>query len=342
MKVNFILDMEQSLKGSGVYSSATRLAEKLRQHGIETEINGKKPPYDIYHFQTSLPQSFLKAKLLSRRAKKKYKVLMTGHTTIEDFRNSFLFSNRIDRVLTPYLKKYYSYADYLIAVSEHNRDILLGYGYNENRIEIVSNGIDLKRKYRNKKLGLLTREKLDIPKNQLLIVTVGICIYRKAPDVFTDIALSVPDHKFVWIGKYFPLGTIAHSKLLREKFKLARNHANVQYTGYISKKTFNGLLNAGDIFLYVSREENQGIALLEAMAYGLVPVVRDHPVFSWLTDNTDCLKGSSVDDFSNRIRRLDRDRTLLNRLRNEGKKSLQSHDIEKSITKLANLYTSIT
>ncbi|MHA1226166.1 MAG: glycosyltransferase family 4 protein [Candidatus Hodarchaeales archaeon] len=342
MKVNFILDMEQSLKGSGVYSSATRLAEKLQQHGIKTEINGNKPPYDIYHFQTSLPQSFLKARLLSQRTRRKYKVLMTGHTTIEDFRNSFLFSNRIDRILTPYLKKYYSYADYLVAVSEYNRDILLGYGYDENRIEIISNGIDLKKIRRNEKLGRITREKLNIPKDQLLIVTVGICIYRKAPDVFTDIALSVPEHEFLWIGKYFPLGTIAHSPYLRDKFKLARKHDNIQFTGYISKKTFDGLLNAGDIFLYVSREENQGIALLEAIAYGLVPVVRDHPVFSWLTDNVDSLKGTTVNDFANCIRKLEDNRTLLNKLKIEGKKSLQAHDIEKSVAKLANLYTSIS
>ena len=64
MKVNFILDMEKGLIGSGVYNSAVRLAQQLKSHGIDTEVNGKNPPCDIYHFQTALPQSLLKVRIL--------------------------------------------------------------------------------------------------------------------------------------------------------------------------------------------------------------------------------------------------------------------------------------
>ena len=139
MKVNFILDMEKSLVGSGVYNSAIRLVEQLQSFGIDVDINGKKSnSYDIFHFQTALPQSLLKAKILAKKTNRKYKILMTGHTTIEDFRNSFLFSNRIDFALIPYLTKYYSYADHLIAVSEYNRQILQRYGFNSNSITVIS------------------------------------------------------------------------------------------------------------------------------------------------------------------------------------------------------------
>ena len=62
MKVNFILDMANSLVGSGVYNSAVRLVEQLRSFGIDADINGKiSKPYDIYHFQTALPQSLLES-----------------------------------------------------------------------------------------------------------------------------------------------------------------------------------------------------------------------------------------------------------------------------------------
>lgn len=342
MKVNFILDMENSLVGSGVYNSAVRLAEQLRSLGIDIDINGKKHnSYDIYHFQTALPQSLLKAKLLAKKPFRKYKILMTGHTTIEDFRNSFLFSNRIDFALIPYLTKYYSYADYLIAVSDYNRKILLRYGYDPNSIRVISNGIDLTKNRKNSELRRRARIKLGLTENQMLILSVGLCIYRKGPDVFSNVASLTPDHRFMWIGKYLPLGVIAHSPHLRTHFQQARNLSNINFTGYVSRTTLDALWNAADIFLYVSREENQGIALLESIAYGLTPVVRDHPVFNWLSHGQNCLKGNTPKEFSSHITKLAKDRTLRKKLSDNGQNTLQSHDITKSIKKLADLYSEL-
>jgi 1,2-diacylglycerol-3-alpha-glucose alpha-1,2-glucosyltransferase len=340
MKVNFILDFEKSLIGSGVYSSAIRIAEKLKEFGITTDVNGSNHPYDIYHFQTSLPQSLLRAKILNRR-KRTYKILMTGHTTIEDFRDSFLLSNRINFALIPYLTKFYSYADYLIAVSDYNRDILLRYGYDPSKIRVISNGIDLTKIRKNYNLRIKTRKVLGISDEELIIIAVGLCIFRKAPDVFTEVALATPKHQFFWIGRYLPLGTIAHSSILREKFRLARKTPNIRFTGYVSRLTLNSLWNAADVFLYVSREENQGIALLESIAYGKVPIVRDHPVFAWLSSEKDCLKGTTVKDFSNQIQRLASDKKLREILQSNGELAIRAHDINKSVTKLANLYTEI-
>ncbi len=342
VRVSFILDMERSLIGSGVYTSATRIAKKLESSGIKVDINGKNHPYDIYHFHTSLPQSFIKAQILSKQKKRKYKIIMTGHTTIEDFRNSFLFSNHIDFALTPYLKKFYSFSDYLIAVSEYNRDILLQYGYNYSKINIISNGIELSKNRINNSLRTVTRKYLNFPDDKLLIITVGLCIYRKAPDIFVEVALNSPHHNFLWIGKYLPLSIVAHASLLRKKFNIARKTENIKFTGYVSQKTIEALWNAADVFLYVSREENQGIALLESIAYGKIPVVRDHPVFNWLTSDKDCLKGKTVEDFCLQIDRLSHNNKLIRRLQSNGKNTLEKHDINNSIKELADLYTYLT
>ncbi|MHA1947861.1 MAG: glycosyltransferase family 4 protein [Candidatus Hodarchaeales archaeon] len=342
MKVNFILDMANSLVGSGVYNSAVRLVEQLKSFGIDVDINGKKSNfYDIYHFQTALPQSLLKAKLLARKSSRKYKILMTGHTTIEDFRNSFLFSNRIDFALVPYLTKYYSYADYLIAVSDYNKKILLRYGYDSNSIRVISNGIDLRNNRKITGLRHRARKKLGITDDQMLILSVGLCIFRKGPDVFSKVAALTPEHRFMWIGKYLPLGMIAHSSRLRTSFQQARNLSNINFTGYVSRSTLDAIWNAADIFLYVSREENQGIALLESIAYGLTPVVRDHPVFNWLCHNENCLKGESPEEFSSHIENLAKDKNLRKKITYNGQKSLKSHDITKSIKELADLYTEL-
>jgi 1,2-diacylglycerol-3-alpha-glucose alpha-1,2-glucosyltransferase len=266
---------------------------------------------------------------------------MTGHTTIEDFRDSFLFSNRIDFALIPYLTKFYSFADYLVAVSEYNRSILLRYGYNPDRIHVISNGIDLNQIRESPNLRRMAREYMNISESQFLIVNVGICIYRKAPDLFIDIGLNTPEHRFLWIGKYWPLGVIAHSPYLRKKFQEARHADNIQFTGYVSRQTLEALWNAADVFLYVSREENQGIALLEAMAYGKIPIVREHPVFNWLTDTKDCLKGTTMEEFTKLIRTLREQPKLQVKIRENGRQVVQNHDIQDSVRQLAELYTKI-
>lgn len=337
-----MIDLEKGLVGSGVYSSATRLAKNLQDIGFEVDINGSNSNYDIYHFHTALPMSFIRARILSKIQKRKYKLVMHGHTTIEDFRNSFLFSNRIDRILVPYLKRYYSYADNLIAVSDYNKQILHNYGYNIDKISVISNGIDLSKKRGNLNFRSKARERLGITDDQFLIMSLGIAIYRKAPDVFSDIAKLTPEHRFIWPGKYLSLGTVAHSKLLREKYLQSRKLKNINFTDYVSYFTLMGLWNAADIFLYCSREENQGIALLESMAYGIVPVVRDHPVFNWLTDGKDCLKAKTVEEFSLKIHELHENKSLLNKLRKNGVNTLNQHDMKKTIKAIADLYTEIT
>ncbi|MFW9778586.1 MAG: glycosyltransferase family 4 protein [Candidatus Heimdallarchaeota archaeon] len=344
MRVNFILDMEKSLRGSGVYSSAVRFAKELERLGVDVVINGKSTSYDVFHFHTSLPQSLLKAQLIRRRrgTSTKYpQIVMTGHTTIEDFHDSFLFSNKVDFALIPYLTKFYSLADHLVAVSMYNRSVLTRYGFNSDQIHVISNGIDLNRISKNKNLRTLARKHLQINENQFLIVNVGICIYRKAPDMFVDVALNTPEHRFLWVGKYWPLGIIAHSPYLREKFRLAREAPNIQFAGYVSRRTLEALWNAADIFLYMSREENQGIALLEAIAYGKIPIVRKHPVFDWLTHKRDCLKGEIVQEFTDLIRDLGDHPDEFRKIRKNGQHIVQNHDIQNSIRELADLYAEI-
>ncbi|MFX0207969.1 MAG: glycosyltransferase family 4 protein, partial [Candidatus Hodarchaeota archaeon] len=337
MKINFILDMEKSLAGSGVFSSATRLAVGLRKKGFTVDINGKNPPYDIYHFHTALPQSMLKARLWFKKLRhgKHGKIVMHGHTTIEDFRDSFLFSNHIDWILIPYLKRYYALADHLIAVSPYNRAVLLRYGYPPDKISVISNGIDLSRFSGTiPTVRTVIRNFFGLKSQQLICLSLGICIWRKAPDIVVDVAQLTPDHHFFWLGKYFPLSSLAHAARLRQKFQHARTLPNLQFTDYVSYKTLVGMFHAADVFLYPSREENQGIALLEAMAYGKIPVVRDHPVFDWLTHGHDCLKATTPKEFSEALYKVAANHSLREMLQHNGQETLKIHRIETAIDKI--------
>jgi len=77
---------------------------------------------------------------------------------------------------------------------------------------------------------------------------------------------------------------------------LIESPRNCTFTGYIDD--IRGAFAAGDIFCFPTHEENEGIALLEAMAAGKPVLVRDIETFSWLADGEDSLKVSGrVDAF---------------------------------------------
>jgi 1,2-diacylglycerol-3-alpha-glucose alpha-1,2-glucosyltransferase len=326
------------MKGSGIYSSAKRLANTLIEgEGLNVDINGKGS-YDIYHFHTALPPSYLKARSIKKRRRgKKPIIFMHGHSTVEDFVNSFTFTDYLPPVLYPYLTRYYSLADRMISVSDHNRNLLLQYGIPPERISVVSNGMDFTKVKRDDRLRVKARDFLGLGKSDLLVFSIGINIYRKAIDVFVKIAEKCPRMTFIWIGKPM-IPFVSHVKEMKWAYKRARQLSNMRFAGYVSFKTLIGILNGGDVFLYPTREENQGIALLEAVAYGKVPVVREHPVFNWLTDGKDCLKAKTVDGFVSALEWINENREKANELANAATVHMTDHDLKKVAKEITNLY----
>jgi len=334
------------LEGSGIYSSATRLAKALSNYGYNVTINSRRSA-EILHFHTALPQSFLKAYLIrvqrNRRSaggKKRPVIVIHGHTTIEDFVNSFLFSNQLRPFLKWYLPRYYGLADRLIAVSEHNKRLLVNYGIEGKKINVISNGIRLTSAKKSLLLRKNAREVLGLNNGSRLIIGLGISIFRKGIDLFVDIARQMPEFRFIWIGKRISPAFLAKSSYLKGKFIEAKRLKNCQFTGYVSSNTLYGLLNAADLFLYPTREENQGIAFLEATIYGKPAVISNHPVFDEFKDGVHCLKANTVEEYVQQIHRLFGE-NLTDLLVKNAQEQLLKHDLELSVAKIADLYVDL-
>jgi glycosyltransferase involved in cell wall biosynthesis len=121
----------------------------------------------------------------------------------------------------------------------------------------VSNGINI---------GELQRiiDSIDEAKpHPFTVFTLGRVCYQKNPKLFNDIAMALPDVKFVWIGG-------GGGKLKNEL-----SAPNVEITGWVERENALQYSMNGDIFVLTSLWEGLPISLLEAMYMRKICIVSD-------------------------------------------------------------------
>ena len=131
--------------------------------------------------------------------------------------------------------------------------------------------------------------------NGVVIGTVGLAIPRKGIDTFVTLARKFPQHTFIWFGKIY------NSFLAKPLPKDMPD--NVVFTGYT--KDIVAAFNALDIYIFPSREENQGMTNVEAAAIGIPMLLRDLPAYrGYFTDESDCLMAHNDNEFAPKLSRL--------------------------------------
>lgn len=285
---------------------------------------------DILHLNNMGPKSIYYA----RKARKKgVPVVIHTHQTAEDFENSFAFSNILAKPMKPYLRYAYSLADHLICPSEYNKKTLQDYTDVEKTI--ISNGFDPEKLEGHEELReeYLDRYDLEPP----VVFNVGHVIKRKGLKSFIETAKEMPELDFVWFGYLNPTGGDGITDRLlksRDTKKLVENSPeNCKFTGYI--EDVRGAFAAGDVFFFPTKNENEGIALLEAMGCGKPPVVRDIETFEWLDHGMNCLK--TEDDFATQLEKM-KDKETREEIGEAAQRKSEDYTIESVGDRLENLY----
>lgn len=146
-------------------------------------------------------------------------------------------------------------SDKIIAVSrEIKRKIIDKYGVAENKIEVLSCGVDTKTFRRMDKDA--ARKELCLNGHKFIVLFVGNLTLWKGIDIVCRCAELLADVTFVAVGKG----------------KMPCGFDNIVHAGVIENEMLFLWYNAADLLLFPSRSEGTPVTLLEAMSCGL-PII---------------------------------------------------------------------
>ena len=329
MKVLLYTEFEKQIGKSGLGKAIKHQMRALEDNNIPYTTNSKDD-YDIVHINFYGPKSYKMAKKARKQGKK---VIYHAHSTEEDFRNSFKFSNLIAPLFKWWICKCYKLGDHIITPTPYSKKLLEGYGL--SNITAISNGIDTKFFNRDDALGKDFRKKYGYKDDDKVIMAIGLYLERKGILDFVELAKLMPEYKFIWFG-YTDL------KLVPKKIKKAvtTKLPNLTFAGYVEPIMIKSALSGSDLYLFPTLEETEGIPIMEACACKCKALIRDIGVFEdWLEDSKNVYKAKNIKEFEIKIKKILNNE--LPDLTNEGYKVAMSRDVKKVGKELIEVYENV-
>ena len=256
-------------------------------------------------------------------------LVLHSHVTAEDFAESFRGSTHLAGPLRRYLRWFYSQADLVLCPSEYTKRTVESYPV-DAPVRPISNGVDLDSLAGHERFRAEYRDRFDL--EGMVVFAVGNVFERKGLTTFCRLAQET-DYEFAWFGPY-DTGPQASGTVRRWT---QNPPENVTFTGWVEDK--RAAFGAGDVYLFPTKAENQGIAVLEAMACGKAVVLRDIPVFGeFYTHGEDCLKCSTRAEFRAALAELAERPDLRARLGEKARETAEGHGLDRVGAELSAVY----
>ena len=174
MKVLLYTEAMNLLGKSGVGKARSHQIRALDQVGVEWTIDPKEQ-VDLIHINTILPKS----RRLARKARKQgIPVVYHAHSTVEDFKNSYLCANAVAPLFKKWLCSCYQSGDCLITPTPYSKRLIENYGI-EKPIYACSNGIDLSFYEKPPSEKVDFRKQFGFLPDDKIVMSVGLWIERK-------------------------------------------------------------------------------------------------------------------------------------------------------------------
>lgn len=296
-------------RGLAALATQSGIGEAMRHQRRAVEALGHEvvtspfAPFDVVHLNTPFPDIPLLARWARWRGRP---VLVWAHSTEEDFRDSFTGANAIAPWFRRWIASIYRTGDAVVTPTPYARSLISRPQYRLRRnIHVLSNGVDTTFFRPDPSARQRLRESLGLAPDAQVVMSVGLQMVRKGILDWVEVARRLPDVTFVWYGRTDP------RMITRDvAAAIAGAPANCLFPGYVAPTVLRDAYAGCDAFCFLTREETEGIVLLEALACEAPVVVRDIPIYrEWLADGrvTHMVRGEGravVDDAVARLSAL--------------------------------------
>ncbi len=210
--------------------------------------------------------SFLAAKIAKRYSKP---LVITQHNTFIEYNDIWDTAEKLNDIAIG--KQVLNEADKIIVVSNATKNYVLSIGAEPRKIEVLHNGVDIKRFKPLSGVKERMRKKLGISKDASVVLTVRRLVYKNGIDTLLESAeiavKKTPKIVFVVVGKG------PDFEKVKEKIVQLGMKRNFRLTGFVSDLDLPFYYNLADMFALPSKSgEGLPLVALEAMACGL-PVI---------------------------------------------------------------------
>ncbi len=222
---------------------------------------------DLVHAHGHPYLSSLIAAKLAERYNKPF--ILTQHNTFIEYQGIWNIVEKLNDTLVgaQVLKS----ADKIIIVSRATKNYVLSLGANAEKTEIIHNGVDLTRFKPIPECRRTIRQKLAVPEDAMVAVTVRRLVYKNGIDTFIEsakIALRENPRLF-----FIAVGGGPDFAQVKAKVEQLEIEKNFKLAGFVSDRDLPSYYNSADFFILPSKSgEGLPLVALEAMACGL-PVV---------------------------------------------------------------------
>jgi len=330
MKVLLYFENQKAMRQSGIGRALVHQKKALELAGVDYTLD-PNDTYDLAHINTLFFSSY---KQLKKCRKKGVKTIVHGHSTIEDFRDSFRIWKLIAPIYNKLILRMYRHASYIITPTNYSKGLIENYKGVNAKVYAVSNGIKLEDYAYNEDKVKAYKEFIHYEEGKKVVICAGLYFERKGILDFFEVARRRPDVTFVWFGTLKPI--LTPLKILKA---IKNKPDNVIMAGY-QTDVLKGAFMAADAFMFLSKEETEGIVVLEALASRLPVILRDIPVFGdWLTDKKEVLKGKNVDEWLGCLDYVFNND--LTKMKDEGYKIVEERTLDKVGNKLKAIYEEV-
>ncbi len=296
----------------------------------------QKDNIDILHTHTITGNFY--ARLACRISPRPLVCLTTVHSHVVDELKGKADISAKDRLM--YLREMSTYrlADFFITVSDALKGRLMDSGVEEDKIEVIPNGVTVPNLSRQDECAAVIRREFGVDDGQILFTAVGRLVPLKNHDLFLDAARIVsgvlPNSKFLIVGDG-PLR--GHLEVKAKALGIADR---TLFTGW--RHDVRDILAATDIYVISSVVEGLNLSVLEAMA-NQIPVLgtRVKGIRELIEDDLTGLLVPSRNTLAmaDCMTRLGRDDHLRERLGKAGRALVKkTYSVDRMVERTASLY----